>query len=221
MKKGWIATIQILIPEGDCETEAEACDWIHGLMDESRALDWCYINEDNTKDGLMPGPHPKEYPEDYEEGWFSVEQVNNYITEETPEDIRNRYPLPKDTDVDVLPYVEVKKWFRTQNYIDIKKFFVADVKNVINNRFDNNWPAFENFVVKTCVVDSERLFRKIDNIGLTKKLAPGIIMHELFKLCCEVNPDIITRYVFTTPTTPKIDSIWNPQTETRWDPSWS
>jgi hypothetical protein len=65
MKKGWTATIQILIPEEEgCLTEAEACDWFSGLMEKTNALDWGYL-----KIGAQRlYPTEAYYSENYEEG---------------------------------------------------------------------------------------------------------------------------------------------------------
>ena len=60
----FVATIQILIPPGECRSASEAADWIHGLMDDSRVMDWAYLKIG----GQYLFPTEIIVPDDYEEG---------------------------------------------------------------------------------------------------------------------------------------------------------
>lgn len=63
-KTGYIATIQILIPPGECNNGAEAADWVHGMMDNTKAMDWAYLKVG----GQFMHPAEKVISSDYEEG---------------------------------------------------------------------------------------------------------------------------------------------------------
>jgi ATP-dependent Clp protease ATP-binding subunit ClpC len=43
-------------------------------------------------------------------------------------------------------------------------------------------------VVTACVVDFEGLFQLLDNMGVPARVAPPLLMHELYELCADCNP---------------------------------
>lgn len=91
--------------------------------------------------------------------------------------------------VDELSYEIVKQWWKRINrYVDVKKFKIDDMPSIFSKRFFHNRSSFQTYIVTVCVVDSEDLFVMLDNMGLPSRVAPPILMHEVYELCKEVNP---------------------------------
>jgi len=69
MRIGWMATVQILIPAEDSsgnhiENQGMACDYVHGLLEESGLVDWSYLKAG----GQFLTPTVRYYNEPYQEG---------------------------------------------------------------------------------------------------------------------------------------------------------
>ena len=84
--------------------------------------------------------------------------------------------------------VEEKWWKRLRKYIGIKRFREEDLPSLVKNRFFHNRVSFSTFVVTVCVTDFEELFQLLDNMGIPSRVAPPLLMHELYELCLEANP---------------------------------
>lgn len=91
--------------------------------------------------------------------------------------------------IDDLDYNIVKQWWKRINkYVEIKKFDEEDMASILSQRFFHNRHSFQTYIVTVCVVDSEDLFVMLDNMGLPSRVAPPILMHEVYELCKEANP---------------------------------
>ncbi len=87
-----------------------------------------------------------------------------------------------------LKYVQVEKWWKRINkYVTIKKFDSKDAESILKQRYFHNRTSFSAFIVSVCVVDFEELFSLLDNMGVPARVAPPILMHELYQLCNSVN----------------------------------
>jgi len=91
-------------------------------------------------------------------------------------------------DVNDLKYVQVEKWWKRINkYVTIKKFDSKDAESILKQRYFHNRTSFSAFIVSVCIVDFEELFSLLDNMGVPARVAPPILMHELYQLCHSVN----------------------------------
>ena len=91
--------------------------------------------------------------------------------------------------IEDLEYVIEKKfWKRLRKYIEVKKFDEEDLPNLLKNRFFHNRVSFNTFVVTICVVDFEGLFATLDTMGIPARVAPPLLMQELYDLCQNSNP---------------------------------
>lgn len=93
-----------------------------------------------------------------------------------------------EKDVGLLEYNLVKKWWKRINqYIEIKVYSENDVESILKQRFFHNRMSFETFIVSVCVNEFEDLFSILDDLGIPKRVAPPILMHELYELCKSCN----------------------------------
>ena len=94
--------------------------------------------------------------------------------------------------VDDLEYTIVQKWWkRIQQYITVKQFKAEDAEDILRQRYFHNRTSFQTFIVSVCVMDFEELFSILDGMGVPARVAPPILMHELYQLCHVVN-DFLT-----------------------------
>jgi ATP-dependent Clp protease ATP-binding subunit ClpA len=92
-------------------------------------------------------------------------------------------------DIDDLDFsIEKMWWKRIGRYVEIKKYNRNAVPSLLKNRFFHNRTSFATFVVTVCVIDFEGLFQLLDNMGIPARVAPPLLMHELYELCQECNP---------------------------------
>ena len=95
-------------------------------------------------------------------------------------------------DIDELTFEVVQKWWkRIGQYVSIKKFSPKDADTILKQRFFHNRTSFSTFVVSACVQDFEELFSLLDNLGIPNRVAPPLLMHEIYELCKSVN-DFLT-----------------------------
>lgn len=104
--------------------------------------------------------------------------------------IKGKKGLPAELkNMDDLEFEVVKQWWqRINKYIEIKKFNSDDVTTLLSQRYFHNRSSFQTYVVSVCVVNSEDLFIMLDNMGIPSRVAPPILMHEVYELCKELNP---------------------------------
>jgi ATP-dependent Clp protease ATP-binding subunit ClpC len=95
-------------------------------------------------------------------------------------------------EIDSLDFKVIEKWWkRIGQYVKIRKYSPDDVVHILKHRFFHNRTSFETFIVSVCIVDFEELFSLLDNLGIPQRVAPPILMHELYELCRAVN-DFLT-----------------------------
>jgi ATP-dependent Clp protease ATP-binding subunit ClpA len=91
-------------------------------------------------------------------------------------------------DIDDLIFEEKQVWWRRiGQYVKIKQFKEEDAANILKKRFFHSPTSFNTFIVSVCVVDFEDLFLLLDNMGIPTRVAPPILMNELYELCKSVN----------------------------------
>lgn len=97
--------------------------------------------------------------------------------------------LPKEMkDIENLESTKVKKWWKRINrYIEIKQFLVKDMKAILTQNYFHNRSSFQTYIVSLCVINSDELFIMLDTMGIPNRVAPPILMHEVFDLCKGVN----------------------------------
>ena len=94
----------------------------------------------------------------------------------------------KSKDVSELEFETKQVWWRRiGQYINIKKFREEDAENILKKRYFHNPTSFNTFIVSVCVVDFEDLFLLLDNMGIPTRVAPPILMNELYELCKSIN----------------------------------
>lgn len=82
-------------------------------------------------------------------------------------------------------------WKRIGKYINIKKFSTVDLKAALEDKYFHNRTSFNKFVVAMCVQDFESLFNLLENEGIPKRVAPPILIGEIYELCRDCNPHLV------------------------------
>lgn len=91
--------------------------------------------------------------------------------------------------IEDLDFEIIKQWWKRINrYIEIKKFDEKDVASILNKRFFHSRSSFQTYIVTVCVVGSEDLFIMLDDMGIPARVAPPILVHEVYELCKDLNP---------------------------------
>lgn len=99
-----------------------------------------------------------------------------------------KLPKEKLKDIDDLDTYDVKKWWRRiGQYVVIKKFDPSDEESILRSRFFHSRISFNTFVVTICVENFEDLFKLLDNMGISTRVSPHLLMQELYELCRAVN----------------------------------
>ena len=92
-------------------------------------------------------------------------------------------------ELDSLDYTIKEKWWQLiGKYVKIKVYNKKDLPSLLNNRFFHSSVSFNTFIVTICVVDFEELFQLLDNMGIPARVAPPLLMKELYNLCYSCNP---------------------------------
>lgn len=115
--------------------------------------------------------------EDFEDGADNILEEFKEVTSKAHKDME-----------EVEFEIEDHFWKRLRKYISIKKFKEEDMPNMLKNRFFHNRVSFSTFVVSMCVTDFDELFQLLDNMGIPSRVAPPLLMHELYELCKKCNP---------------------------------
>lgn len=112
------------------------------------------------------------------------------MPKDSPNDKKDKKGLPSEMkNIEDLAFGVVKQWWKRINrYVEIKKYNEQDMGSLLSQRFFHNRSSFQTYIVSICVVDSEDLFIMLDNMGLPNRVAPPILMHEVYELCKEANP---------------------------------
>jgi len=94
----------------------------------------------------------------------------------------------KTKDIEELDFEEKQVWWRRiGQYVKIKQFKEDDAVDILKKRYFHSPTSFNTFIVSVCVVDFEDLFLLLDNMGIPARVAPPILMNELYELCKSVN----------------------------------
>jgi len=94
----------------------------------------------------------------------------------------------KTKDIEDLKFEEKQVWWRRiGQYVKIKKFNENDATDILKRRYFHSPTSFNTFIVSVCVVDFEDLFLLLDNMGIPTRVAPPILMNELYELCKSIN----------------------------------
>lgn len=90
--------------------------------------------------------------------------------------------------IDELEYDVVQKWWkRIGQYVEVKKFNPEDAEHLLKQRYFHNRTSFQTFVVSISIIEFEELFQLLDNMGVPTRVAPPILMNELYQLCYSTN----------------------------------
>jgi len=119
------------------------------------------------------------------------EQEPEDTIESIPEDTKKvKKELPSELkNIEDIEFTVVKQWWKRINrYVEVKKFNEQDAASILSHKFFHNRSSFQTYVVTVCVVDSEDLFIMLDNMGLPNRVAPPILMHEVYLLAHDANP---------------------------------
>ncbi len=119
------------------------------------------------------------------------EQEPEDVIESIPEDTKKvKKELPSELkNIEDIEFTVVKQWWKRINrYVEVKKFNEQDAASILSHKFFHNRSSFQTYVVTVCVVDSEDLFIMLDNMGLPNRVAPPILMHEVYLLAHDANP---------------------------------
>jgi len=94
----------------------------------------------------------------------------------------------KTKDIEDLEFEEKQVWWRRiGQYVKIKQFKEDDAVDILKKRYFHSPTSFSTFIVSVCVVDFEDLFLLLDNMGIPARVAPPILMNELYELCKSIN----------------------------------
>lgn len=94
----------------------------------------------------------------------------------------------KTKDIEELEFEEKQVWWRRiGQYVKIKQFKEDDAVDILKKRYFHSPTSFSTFIVSVCVVDFEDLFLLLDNMGIPARVAPPILMNELYELCKSIN----------------------------------
>jgi len=90
-----------------------------------------------------------------------------------------------------IPYTSIQKfWKRIGTYVVIKQFEDDAAEDILTGRTFNTRSAFEQYVVTVCIEEMEDLYVRLDKLGLPQRVAPPILVHELYELCRASNPTL-------------------------------
>lgn len=107
---------------------------------------------------------------------------NNYNKNNSTLDI-NKIKSIKDLD-----FIPVQKfWKRLKQYITIKQFPEDSADIILGGREFPTRSSFEQYIVTICIDEVEDLFVTVDSLGLSARVSPHILIHELFELCSSSN----------------------------------
>ena len=88
-----------------------------------------------------------------------------------------------------LAFIKIQRfWRRIGQYVTIKQFEPGSELVILADRNFSARTSFEQYVVTICVEEIEDLFMRLDRIGLPNRVAPPILIHELYEICRKANP---------------------------------
>ena len=121
----------------------------------------------------------------------NIEQALDLNKKEDDKKNLRKKTTEKLKDIEELEYEEKQVWWRRiGQYVNVKKFKDEDVESILRKRFFRSPTSFSTFIVTTCIVNFEDLFMLLDNMGIPSRIAPPILMNELYELCKTINPSL-------------------------------
>ena len=126
----------------------------------------------------------------YYEDIDKLQETFEEESKKTPEENKRNKISNKDINkkVEDLEATIIQKWWKRINkYIDIKKFNEQDGDIILRQRYFHNRTSFNAYIVSKCIIDFEELFSYLDSIGVPARVAPPILMNELYQLCRSCN----------------------------------
>lgn len=146
-------------------------------------------SDDGPKEDERPLSENKSWSTSYYDDAVDQNDGDTNLSENLPSK-KGKKRLPTEMkNIEDLDYDVVRQWWKRINkYVEIKRFTEDDMESILSRRFFHNRHSFQTYIVTVCVVDSEDLFVLLDNMGLPSRVAPPILMHEVYELCKEVNP---------------------------------
>ena len=127
------------------------------------------------------------YYEDINKLQETFEEEHKKVSDE---DKKNKMSAEDDNKkIEDLDVAIVQKWWKRINkYIDVKKFNEKDGDIILRQRYFHNRTSFNAYIVSKCIIDFEELFSYLDSLGVPARVAPPILMNELYQLCRACNP---------------------------------
>lgn len=104
------------------------------------------------------------------------------------------YCLNEDFMMDDEPEViadAVVEWKRTGWKVGIQKFSLSMISNLVADWDGETRTSFSSYVVRKSIMNFKELHSRMEDINLLDRVAPPLIMHELYELCAKVNPTFI------------------------------
>jgi len=119
----------------------------------------------------------------------TFEEEHRKINEEEGTEARDTSKKDDFKDIDELDFsLEQKWWKRINKYVEIKKFKTEHGNFILKQRYFHNRTSFNAYIVSKCIVDFQELFTHLDSLGIPARVAPPILMNELYQLCRTCNP---------------------------------
>jgi ATP-dependent Clp protease ATP-binding subunit ClpA len=86
-------------------------------------------------------------------------------------------------EITALKFSTEKRWWnRINQYVIVKIFKEEDCRSILQRHFGTKL-AFTSFITAICVEDFEALYQILDDMGITNRVTPPILINELYELC--------------------------------------
>jgi len=115
------------------------------------------------------------------------EEHKKFIEEDEDKESKQSKEDVNKTVEDLDNTITQKWWKRINKYINVKKFNEQDGDIILKQRYFHNRTSFNAYVVSKCIIDFEELFSYLDSLGVPARVAPPILMNELYQLCRSCN----------------------------------
>lgn len=138
------------------------------------------------KDGIVDGERSIIDNKSWNMSYY--DPISDEDTVLLPEDM-NDETTGDSCDINSLEFKIHKSWWkRITQYVNIKGFSKDDIGSILKYGCFHNKSSFQTLIVSICVVNSDELFTMLDDMGLSSRVAPPILMGEVYELCVAVNP---------------------------------
>lgn len=147
-------------------------------------------SDDDKSDDERPLTENKAWKVSYYDEVLNQNQGDPGLGKASEINTKKGKKLPSEMkSMDDLEFDVVKQWWKRINkYVEVMKFKEEDMATILSQRYFHNRSSFQTYIVSVCVVDSDGLFSMLDNMGIPARVAPPILMHEVYELCREANP---------------------------------